>query len=80
MGENGEAVDVVSEFGDEITGVKGDDVDHECTGEEGRSFNPTSTAFGVLLERSSVVMSEERHIKLQLELAQHLWDRRGDSA
>ena len=39
-----------------------------------------STAFGVLLERSSVVMSEERHIKLQSELAQHLWDRRGNSA
>ena len=34
MRESGEAVDVVSEFSDEITGVMGDDIDHECTGEE----------------------------------------------
>ena len=80
VGEIGEAVDVVSEFGDEITGVMGYDVDHECTGEEERSSNSTPTAFEALLERSSVVMIEERQIKLQSELAQHLWNRRGDSA
>ena len=80
VGESGEAVDVASEFGDEITGVMGNDVDHECTWEEERSLNSTPTEFDVLLERSSLVMSEDRHITLQSELAQHLWNRRGESA
>ena len=73
-------MDLVSEFGDDITRVMRDDVDHECTGEKRRSLDSTPTAFHVLLELGSVVMSEERHIKLQSELTLHLWDQRGDSA
>lgn len=36
-----------------------------------------STTLDSLVERSRVIMSSERHIELQSQLAQHLWVRKG---
>ena len=79
MGENGEITDVVGEFLNDIKGAKecieGDDAVQESV----ISSSPSTTVED-LVERSDVIMDEERHIKLQQEQTQHLLERRGSSA
>lgn len=69
--EEGEAMDVVAEYLE-------DDVVAAAVSEG--TFQEPETQFEALdsfVERSGVIMSPERHIELQSQLAQHLWVRKG---
>ena len=77
--EDGDTIDVVSEFAGDTSDVLGSVESGGVIGTSSDEPESTASPFEVLQEKSAIVMSEERHVQLQAELTKHLWSRRGQS-
>lgn len=79
IGRNGEGLDVLAEFEEEIKSVSGFMENDGGVREKKNSSMSTSTPIEDPFERSVLIMKEERHIYMKQELTRHPWERRLDS-
>lgn len=74
----GGSVDVVGEFTENVSHLLGSSSSGLTNPQDNGDGNVTGNGLEMLLERSSVIKSEDAHRELQSELAKHLWARKGD--